>query len=926
MADNFFDLDDSVNLFTIGAEIPSGAIIRGLGGQDLIVGSGNPDAIHGNTGADTLYGMDGNDTLQGGRGSDLLLGNRGDDLIFGERGNDVIFGGQGNDLLDGGVGDDFLAGDAGTDTLTGGDGSDAFVLDIRHGSSDRNLADVITDFSVEDGDVFAVTDGANDNLTEADLTLETVGTETFISLTATGEFLARVQGVTAEELTGTFSTVRATRDDTESGATVLNALPGQTSIQGQVGETDYQDFFELQVTETSIVDLSLTGLTADADLFLYQDLDADGELGGDEIISASSRWGNADEAIENVTLDQGRYFIGVEQFEGDTSYNLSISGVAGTVARDLAGSEPSTARLLPPDGEVELHDYLGGTDAVDTYRLEVLNGGYLDLFTTYQEADLNLTLWSDTNGNNQLDADETIAQGTNEIQQDVISPGTYYVNVTALGAGTAYEILSISEPGSRVGIESYNPLFPGVPTTGTLDQNDAFDFNDDENYADPYLLSEIGAGLTVTITQESKDFDAYLTVVDLITGEVIAENDDIDTEGGNFNAQVSFTSEQGGQYVVYASSVDSPGIGEYTLNTRLTGTVTQTVFSSDSASSDDQSEEGSDSLSSSSVVSTAASSISDQLPPPIFNEEGDRADTGLTQDVLHNLVYQPLTGGLITPIQLNNLNQGNFGNCAFIAALAATFGKIEDPSTANLKQSEVLNSAITTDGSNYTLKFYNYLTSQPGNVMVNNQVVTKDDNLFGATWDNLNPVEPTEASGQRIWGAIFERAYAKWRGQETGKNGYDVMGNGDVGGRSLKRVTGKAIQEISWDPSQSDPEYSLIQFSQDIDGSYNNLGSITQEEIFNRIQTALNEGRYVMTGTISEAEKLSQGALVGGHAYSVHNAYEMNGRKMILVRNPWGTDTSKGAVDNLNDGFVAITFETFLNNFDGVSLSQADSP
>jgi len=306
MADNFFDLDDSVNLFTIGAEIPSGAIIRGLGGQDLIVGSGNPDAIHGNTGADTLYGMDGNDTLQGGRGSDLLLGNRGDDLIFGERGNDVIFGGQGNDLLDGGVGDDFLAGDAGTDTLTGGDGSDAFVLDIRHGSSDRNLADVITDFSVEDGDVFAVTDGANDNLTEADLTLETVGTETFISLTATGEFLARVQGVTAEELTGTFSTVRATRDDTESGATVLNALPGQTSIQGQVGETDYQDFFELQVTETSIVDLSLTGLTADADLFLYQDLDADGELGGDEIISASSRWGNADEAIENVTLDQGR--------------------------------------------------------------------------------------------------------------------------------------------------------------------------------------------------------------------------------------------------------------------------------------------------------------------------------------------------------------------------------------------------------------------------------------------------------------------------------------------------------------------------------------------------------------------------------------------------------------------------------------------
>ncbi len=61
MADNFFDLDDSVNLFTIGPQVPTGASVRGLDAQDLIVGSGNPDAIHGNTAAETLYGMDGDD-------------------------------------------------------------------------------------------------------------------------------------------------------------------------------------------------------------------------------------------------------------------------------------------------------------------------------------------------------------------------------------------------------------------------------------------------------------------------------------------------------------------------------------------------------------------------------------------------------------------------------------------------------------------------------------------------------------------------------------------------------------------------------------------------------------------------------------------------------------------------------------------------
>jgi hypothetical protein len=323
---------------------------------------------------------------------------------------------------------------------------------------------------------------------------------------------------------------------------------------------------------------------------------------------------------------------------------------------------------------------MGGTDAVDAYRLEVLNAGYLDLFTYYQEADLNLTLWSDGNSNNQLDADEIVAQGTNVIQEDNINPGTYYVNVTAPGAATPYEIAAISEPGSRVEVENYDPLFPGIPTTGTLTQNDDLNPNNLENYADPYLLPELGAGLTVTVTQESDDFDAYLTVVDLLTGEVVVENDDINASGGDFNAQVSFTTEQGGQYVVFASSVDGPGLGDYTLNATVTGTPIANA-----------------------VPSTSADTL---LPPPFFLEKGQRADTGFQQNTPHELVYAPLTGGLAQPIQLSALNQGRFGDCAFLAALGATFGKIEDPSQAASKQSECstisLRAMVTTIPSSST--------------------------------------------------------------------------------------------------------------------------------------------------------------------------------------------------------------------------------
>jgi Calpain family cysteine protease/RTX calcium-binding nonapeptide repeat (4 copies) len=901
-SNNFFDLTNGIDILTIDSKVPAGFGVRALAGADFIVGSDRPDCVYGNDGADSISGGIGNDSLQGGRGADLLLGDAGADFLQGERGKDILYGGRNNDTLIGQEGDDFLAGGAGVDSLIGGGGSDVFVLSSVDAVTNPALADTIADFNDEEFDFIALTDGRGEPLTETDVTLEANGTDTFIRLKAGGGILARVQGVTPANLTGLFNTVKATLDDTEPGATVLSSIPGGTTVQGSVGDEDYIDFFQFQVAQTSIVNLGLSGLTVDADLLLYKDLNDDGEVGGDEIISASERLGTANESIENITLDRGKYFLSVEAVEGNTNYSLSLAGVAGTVARDLAGDRPSTARLLPPDGEVELHDYVGGADAIDTYRLEVRNAGYLDLFTDNQKADVNLTLWSDRNNNNQLDANETIARGTNEIQEDSINPGTYFVNVNSLGAATPYEIAAISESGSRVETENYDLLVPGIPTTGSLTPDDKLDPNDEENYADFYLLPELGTGLTVTVTQQtSGTFDGYLTVVDLLTGEVVAKNNDINASGGDFNASLSFITQPGVQYVVLASSVDAPGFGNYTLDAKVTGTPVANAVRN--------------------------ASVDNLLPPPVFLEKGNRADTGLKEDTRHELVYAPLTGGLAQPIQISGLNQGGFGNCAFIAALAATFGKIEDPSTAASVTSPVLNKAFQTNGDNYTVEFYNYLTGNPVKVTVDNQVVTKDNSLFGTAWDSQSTKKTTEASNQPIWGSIAERAYAKFRGQETGRNGYDATGNGDQAGIALKRVTGKAIEEIGWNPYAADPKYAAFEFS-DEDGSYNNLGSFTPDRIFQRIQETLNAGRYVATGTENDAEKRSDGVLVGGHAYSIHNAYEVNGQKMLLLRNPHGQDNSTDAKapedpsPNTKDGFVAITFDRFLKNFGGVSLSK----
>jgi hypothetical protein len=896
-SNNLFDLTSGVDIFTIDSNVPAGFGIRALQGADSIVGSDRPDLVYGNDGADSIFGGIGNDSLQGGRGADLLLGNVGDDYLLGERGNDVLYGGQDNDTLIGLEGDDFLAGGAGVDILIGSDGSDAFVLDAADALTNPALADTIADFSEEEEDVIALTDGAGDALTEADVTLEANGNDTFIRLKATGAILARVQGVSPDRLTGLFSNVKQTLDDTEPGATVLGPLPGGATLQGAVSDEDYADFFQFQVTETSIVNFGLSGLSADADVALYKDLNNDGELGGDEIISVSERSGTANETIENVTLDRGKYFLSVEAYEGNTNYSLSVTGVAGTVAADLAGDRPSTARALPPDGEVELHDYVGGGDAVDAYRLEFLTPGYLDVSTENRKADLNVTLWSDRNGNNQLDADEIVAQGTNAIQQDNIDPGTYYVNVSAPGAATPYKISAISDLGSRVDIESYDPLFPGVPTTGTLTQNDNFDPNDEENYADPYLLAELGAGLTVAVTQESQDFDAYLRVVDLLTGEVVAENDDINTSDGDFNARVSFTTEPGVQYVVFASSVDAPGLGDYTLNTTVTGTPIANAVRSASAET--------------------------PLPPPVYTSEGKTT----------SFTYAPLEGGQLVSdsIRLNSLNQQSFGDCYFLAAMTATFGKINrDLTDAESKESTVLKSAISTNGTNYTIKFFE--AQQPQNIVVDNQVVISEGKLFGAKWTS-KIVGATDAIGQPIWAPIFERAYAKFRG------GYDAIGNGGFHGNALSRLTNKAIDYIEWNPSnltdKAEPRTITPSSAQEGAYTYSRATPIETDQVFDRIQTALDGGRYVTAGTVGsgdDSKLLYGGVLYQSHAYSVHNAYEKDGQKLILLRNPHGVDNTNGengtpakaAEDpsEADDGFITITFDAFLKNFDGVSLSK----
>ena len=140
----------------------------GDGGNDILVGADGNDVLFGGTGTDTLYGDEGFDELQGGAGNDSMLGGTGDDTLRGDEGNDLIdggsgddalYGGKGDDILVGGDGQDLLFGNVGDDIMSGGSSGDTFVWKVNEqGTPSSPAVDVLTDFSVADGDALDLSD------------------------------------------------------------------------------------------------------------------------------------------------------------------------------------------------------------------------------------------------------------------------------------------------------------------------------------------------------------------------------------------------------------------------------------------------------------------------------------------------------------------------------------------------------------------------------------------------------------------------------------------------------------------------------------------------------------------------------------------------------------------------------------------------
>ncbi len=224
-------------------------------------------------------------------------------------------------------------------------------------------------------------------------------------------------------------------DDTMATARNLGALSNSLRTTGSVGSNDTQDYFRFRVNGSSPFNLSLRGLSADADVQLLNSSGVE--------IASSRRGGTNDEAINLASLATGDYYIRVYQYSGNSSYTLQLSN-----------TNPSN--LLPTETDVGVlssfrtfNGSLNTTNTADVYRFRLNSvSSQFNITLSGMSADADVRLIRDTNSNGVVDSGDELRRSSfssnaSELIRSPLAAGSYFVQVYRYSGNTSYN-LSIS--------------------------------------------------------------------------------------------------------------------------------------------------------------------------------------------------------------------------------------------------------------------------------------------------------------------------------------------------------------------------------------------------------------------------------------------------------------------------------------------------
>lgn len=361
-------------------------------------------------------------------------------------------------------------------------------------------------------------------------------------------------------------------DDLPSGAIEVGGLKGIKTYNNSVSATDSSDFYRFNLTGTSNVNLSLTGLTADASVKLFGDFNNNGTIDAGEEIIRSDKGGITDESIAVSGLTAGTYLVQVYQVAGSTAYTLRMSD---SPVSELLPTEVN----LNPLTAAQVTGTVNTRNTSDTYRFDLSTESRLNLTLTGLTADADVRLIRDANGNGSVDSGEEVARsqldGTRDeaIVLNTLAAGTYFAQVYQYSGNTPYSLNLTATPTFIPPIDNAGNTLLTARNIGEL--TTAQTFNDfvgtiDTNDFYRFTLSNT-SNLVLTLAGLSADADLEL-IQDLNNNGVVNPGELLawSVAGGNTPERIATGLSAGTYYIrVYPYS----GNTNYTLTASATAVV-----------------------------------------------------------------------------------------------------------------------------------------------------------------------------------------------------------------------------------------------------------------------------------------------------------------------------------------------------------------
>jgi hypothetical protein len=122
----------------------------------------------------------------------------------------------------------------------------------------------------------------------------------------------------------------ATAGSSPAKAQNIGTLSDTVAYRGSLTPASTSQYFKFSLVDLEKVGLSLTGLSANADLQLARDTNGDGRIESNEIIATSAHPGTTNESI-GKTLGKGTYYARVYEYAGSAQYTLTLSASSATV-------------------------------------------------------------------------------------------------------------------------------------------------------------------------------------------------------------------------------------------------------------------------------------------------------------------------------------------------------------------------------------------------------------------------------------------------------------------------------------------------------------------------------------------------------------------------------------------------------------------